>query len=484
MLWYFAFFLVSGFCSLVYEVVWLRLAMAKFGVTTPMVSIVLSTFMAGLAIGSWGGGRLTRGSERGRVFSSLRLYSLTEVIIGLSGLVVPTLLHFGYELLGTWGKALRWDSSLYYLASGGWIALSLLPWCICMGATFPLAMSAIRNSHGESKRSFSYLYVSNVLGAILGTLIPAFILIELLGFRGTLRVASSLNWILAAMAFALSFGPLSATVAAVSGSERATQPVDSSLPSGSTLGLLFINGLCSMAMEVVWIREFTPFLNNVVYAFATILALYLAATCAGSCAYRVWARSHTARQSGPAWISLGILALLPLLFADPSLRHLPASLLSPTLRTALGVVPFSAMLGFLTPMLVDYFSMGDPYRAGRAYAVNVIGSILGPLLAGFLILPWKGERGGLVALSLPLFAVGLFTAFRRVKGQAVQRSWISRQGISPNWSQAACVTAILLAYPLITQTRDYSRGVPNQSYFATTPLPSSLLVTECPRKCA
>jgi spermidine synthase len=140
MLWYFAFFLVSGFCSLVYEVVWLRLAMAKFGVTTPMVSIVLSTFMAGLAIGSWGGGRLTRRSERGRAFSSLRLYSLTEVIIGLSGLVVPTLLLFGYELLGTWGKALRWDSSLYYLASGGWIALSLLPWCICMGATFPLAM--------------------------------------------------------------------------------------------------------------------------------------------------------------------------------------------------------------------------------------------------------------------------------------------------------------------------------------------------------
>ena len=45
--WFFFFFLISGFCSLVYEVVWLRLAMARFGVTTPMVSIVLSVFMAG-----------------------------------------------------------------------------------------------------------------------------------------------------------------------------------------------------------------------------------------------------------------------------------------------------------------------------------------------------------------------------------------------------------------------------------------------------
>ena len=58
--WFFGFFFISGFCSLVYEVVWLRLSMAKFGVTTPMVSIVLSVFMAGLGLGSWAGGRFIR----------------------------------------------------------------------------------------------------------------------------------------------------------------------------------------------------------------------------------------------------------------------------------------------------------------------------------------------------------------------------------------------------------------------------------------
>src|SRR3989442_4398874 len=48
--WWFFFFLGSGFAGLVYEVVWLRLAMAAFGVTTPLVSIVLSVFMAGAAL--------------------------------------------------------------------------------------------------------------------------------------------------------------------------------------------------------------------------------------------------------------------------------------------------------------------------------------------------------------------------------------------------------------------------------------------------
>src|SRR2546427_10392244 len=56
--WWFFFFLGSGFAGLVYEVVWLRLAMAAFGVTTPLVSIVLSVFMAGPALGRGVGGRL------------------------------------------------------------------------------------------------------------------------------------------------------------------------------------------------------------------------------------------------------------------------------------------------------------------------------------------------------------------------------------------------------------------------------------------
>src|SRR5215467_9987874 len=58
--WYFAFFLISGFCSILYEIVWLRLAMAQFGVTSALVSIVLSAFMAGLGLGSWASGWLMR----------------------------------------------------------------------------------------------------------------------------------------------------------------------------------------------------------------------------------------------------------------------------------------------------------------------------------------------------------------------------------------------------------------------------------------
>ena len=62
MVWFFIFFLDSGFCSILYEIVWLRLAMAQFGVTTALTSIVLSMLMAGWV---WvpGEGRLIRSTR-------------------------------------------------------------------------------------------------------------------------------------------------------------------------------------------------------------------------------------------------------------------------------------------------------------------------------------------------------------------------------------------------------------------------------------
>jgi MFS family permease len=58
--WYFFLFFVSGFCSILYELIWLRLTVAQYGVTTAMASIVLYVFMAGMGAGSWAAGKLSR----------------------------------------------------------------------------------------------------------------------------------------------------------------------------------------------------------------------------------------------------------------------------------------------------------------------------------------------------------------------------------------------------------------------------------------
>jgi predicted membrane-bound spermidine synthase len=77
------------------------------------------------------------------------------------------------------------------------------------------------------------------------------------------------------------------------------------------------------------------------------------------------------------------------------------------------IVLFCALLGFLTPLLVDSWSSGDPTRAANAYAVNVAGCILGPIIAGFFLLPYMGERWATLALTIPLFAIAALTTFRQ-----------------------------------------------------------------------
>jgi spermidine synthase len=441
--WFFLFFFVSGFCSVLYELVWLRLSMAQFGVTTAMVSIVLSVFMTGLGLGSWASGRWLRpGGHGGPPLRALRLYALVELLIGVSAILVP------YEL--GWGRGalerLELRSSLaYYSASGVWVAWTLIPWCALMGATIPIGMRAIRQTlPREAGRSFSYLYTANVAGAVLGTALPL-LLVELMGFRGTLWVAAACNLAIAVGAIALSRSsenesPTESWVAPAV-SAKATS-------GGAIVVLLFLTGLTSMGMEVVWVREFTPYLGTVVYAFAGILAVYLTATFIGSRLYRRW----SSRQIGDSvpesiilWTLLAFAALLPMLMSSPDI-HFPRVLRF--LRMAIGIAPFTSLLGFITPMLVDRRSGGDPSKAGSAYAVNVLGCILGPLLAGFLLLPYLSERWSLIVLSLPWLIFGL-------------RALRPRSG-STRVAQGSAYALVPLAGLLIVASKGYDETYPQR----------------------
>jgi predicted membrane-bound spermidine synthase len=415
---YFVFFFVSGFCSVLYELVWLRLAMAEFGVTTALVSIVLSMFMAGLGLGSWLAGELLRTYGDRINFPALRLYALTELLVGISALLVPHQLEWGRAALE---RVTLSSSQGYYVASGLWIACTLVPWCACMGATIPIAMLAIRRSFpSESPRSFSYLYVANVLGAVVGAGLPL-LLIEFFGFHRTLKIGTVCNFLLAASAMAMTVGrPAERMEATAVLNGYAFRPPAQTSGTRALPVLLFLTGLTSMGMEVVWIRQFTPYLGTVVYAFALILALYLSATMIGARIYRKWSAEKD-DEGKLVWIVLGIAALLPLVTANPDIR------VPKDLRVILGIAPFTGLLGFLTPMLVDRWSGGDPGRAGAAYAVNVVGCILGPLVAGFLLLPHVSERWVLLVLALPWLVLGAYPSLTGAEKRTVA---FSLQGAS------------------------------------------------------
>jgi spermidine synthase len=370
--------------------------------------------MAGLGAGSWFAGALMR-RYGGRInFPPLRLYALLELLIGLSALVVPAELVWGHRLLEGLADRAAVSSAAYYLLSGVWLAATMVPWSACMGATIPVAMFAIRKRQQEGDgRSFSFLYLANVLGALLGSFLPL-LLIESYGFQKTLRIGAILNVAIAVSAFVVSLASRPVQL-------RVSSPTEDADAYGATdsrrtvLVLLFTTGLATMGMELLWIRLFTPYIGPVVYSFGMILVAYLLATFVGSRVYRNWSRTRK-QESRLTWISLALLGMLPLLTADARVHwHL-------VLRVFLGVMPFAGMMGFLTPMLVDRWSGGDPDRAGRAYAVNVVGCIVGPLVSGFLLLPLVGEHWSVFLLTLPWFAMA-FPSRRAPGFQPFGRAW-------------------------------------------------------------
>lgn len=433
----FAMFVASGFCGLLYQIIWMRLALASFGVITPVVSVVVSVFMLGLSLGSWLGGRWMSQRSGRPAIPAIALYGLAEMIIAAGALLVPRLFDVGARLLLPMGEL---ASSRYLFLSAAVILVAMLPSCICMGATFPLMLAFLKQASALGAGAFSYLYLANVIGAMIGTLATSLVLIEVLGFRASLAIGAALNLTIAIASVAVMRAdgarPAARAPRMPGPAERAPLAAGEAAVVGA---MLFVTGFTSMALEIVWMRAFTPLLGTLVYAFAGLLAVYLLATWLGSFVYR-WSVAHGQGPRVPEVVVFTSLSvLLPAVLVDPRI--------APPIALAVGsIFPFCAGLGYLTPLLIDHYSAGDPARAGASYALNIIGSILGPLAAAYVLLPAVGARAAMVLLASPYLLVVAVGILRRPS------AWRTR------WVTASAALAVLAFLQAALVSRSYEEG--------------------------
>ncbi|MEW6057517.1 MAG: fused MFS/spermidine synthase [Bdellovibrionota bacterium] len=404
----FTVFFLSGFCSLVYQIVWMRLAFTHFGVITPVMSIVVSVFMLGLCLGSWLGGKFIDGWVERTRSTAAHFYVGAELLIGLGAFFVPSLFAFGAKKLLSTGEM---DSFSYLFWSALLISATLLPWCVAMGTTFPFMMSFIkRYDSARSTKSFSFLYLSNVLGAMAGSVSSAVLFIELLGFRNTLFIAAIGNLIIALIALKLARKAKNAPTVILGSTVNSDALPASSAISPSSFAVLLVSlvltGFASMSLEIIWTRNFTPVLRTTIYSFAWLLFTYLAATWAGSQLYRrELARGSKGLSTSTSIGLAGLASFGSMLLSDPRLGL-------GSLGALASIFPFCAILGYLTPKLIDQYSQGSPKRAGYAYALNIVGCILGPLAATYFLLPAFGVLGSMIILTSPFFLLYLIASRR------------------------------------------------------------------------
>ncbi|HEV8630686.1 MAG TPA: hypothetical protein VGV61_10245 [Thermoanaerobaculia bacterium] len=387
-------FTASGACGLTYQVLWARWLALVLGNTVASVSIVLSSFMLGLALGSWAAGRTLS-----RVRRPLRIYALLEVAIGLFAFAFPLLTSAAERALGA---VIDTDSPRpVALAAKAAVAFALLlvPTTL-MGATLPQLTTLLKRLSLPGRRwRLGLLYAVNTAGAALGSVLVGFAGIELLGIRQTTLLAALLNLLVGLVALRVDkrLAELPESDAARTGAAPASG-VGAALP----LLALTASGAAALAGEVLWTRWLEVLVGNSSYAFALMLAVYLTGIAAGSALpslvmdrLRHLAAWLVATQLGAAgWLLLAVPAFNGLAARFSQHETVPltmASLLAVYALAAALLLPSALLSGAVFPLATRLLAPAGEEASGeqaaRAYAWNTLGAVLGALVGGWLIAP-------------------------------------------------------------------------------------------------
>jgi len=427
---YSSLFFLSGATGLIYELLWVRVLYQSFGSTIQSVTTVVAAYMGGLGLGAWLFGRIADRTDRPAV-----LYGRLEIAIGVFGVLSPLVLGLAHWLyLGT-AAALALDGSASVALRFGLAAMVLLIPTTLMGGTLPALTRAFTgDDRSLLKPSLGRLYGLNTLGAMTGTALAGFFLIEFVGVKFSLWATAAINLAIGIVAIKL-------------GQER-SPPVNEQIATSPSdqlrrlaLVLLGVTAFAALLDEIAWTRVLVMIVGGSTYAFTLILLVFLLGIGLGSMivARRSGPRADTAATAALAQgvTGLGAAALFVFFSVLPAyiIAVFQISGLSAASRLILMAVAVGAVvlvpaigMGMTFPLLTDLTARDRTARGadvGAAYALNTIGSILGAVLTGFVLVVAIGTqatlRVGLVINGLAALALALLAARGILEGSSEHR---------------------------------------------------------------
>lgn len=422
---------------------------ATFGATVYAMGAVVTAFMAGLALGSYLFGRYV---DRGRV-PPLLLYGVLQIGIGVFALLFPLVLD---------GITAAHTAAFRGLAAS-FTTLTLLRFALCfiaiavpttlMGATLPVAVKAAVRRSPELGSTTGSLYSINTFGAMLGTFLAGFFMIEFLGIRATTLIAAAFNIgvglvaVFAAVRWRQTLAPgnenppeSSRSAEQKNEAQRETsskrrgtaQPADSLVEQRLILVGACVAGLAALSNEVLWTRIMVYVLGNFVHSFTLVLMSFLLGIALGSAIIsRIIDRpSIGIRTFAYLQLAIGIvaLAIIPLFAPLIGLRESFLGKLTGAgvaldaadpwwaftmwkmgTASVMLLVP-TLLMGASFPIAIKVYARarsGVGRGVGNVYAVNTGGAIVGSFLASFVLIGALGVRVSAVATASLSVLLGL-----------------------------------------------------------------------------
>ena len=412
----YACFLFSGISGLIYEVVWAKYLSILFGNTTYAYTIVLATFMGGLALGSFSLGRLADKTQ-----DRLTLFALAEIGIAIFCVFTPRLFALSKNIYLAAARNYPPHSpelTLVMCTIGA--AIMLLP-TMLMGGTLPILSAYMTTSHYSRGKTVARLYYINSFGAVLGTILSGYYLIYHFGLGLTLIMAAFVNLLVGAavLIIRICYGkPAPGLWVNGEGNGCGVEGRTGEAYPGTlikvSLCAIFVSGFAAMLYELVWVRLLSLILGSSTYSFSIMLAAFISGITLGS-----FLMCRFTPKEGAAFLSFGLCEAsigLFLIFSIPFYEKLPylflrfSGILSRRPETFmiyetiklcvcfLVMLPTTIVLGMTIPLAsiiasrkLELFGR----NIGSVLALNTTGNILGALMTGLALIPVLGLKQSL-----------------------------------------------------------------------------------------
>ena len=405
--------MMAGMTAIIAQLVWVRYVTQLLGLSSWTIASVIGMSLLGLALGNLWGGRKPRSKSRSE--SPLKFASLLLCGTGLAVLLLPAMFwlissidttHFDSALTGGGGVGKLWILA---------VASPTLLVHFFAGAVFP----ALLHGRDSTAAIAGSVAAAETVGACVGAGLAGCLLMELWGMQLTLLLSGAAAMLVGGCVWRMTKGAVADPPETVSAALLKLSP---------RIGVaIFLAGIASLGLEVVWQRVLILLVGTDAYSLTIVVVAYLIGIAAGAAVAALWLKVDM-KSTGTKWttrvavlqlagalVSVLVLAALVYLASGPGQAWLNDSLTlmeTPLLKRAAlccGLLLFpAAVYGASWPLLLRALvgqegneGLGKSELAALAakvYSVVAFGNVAGVVLTGFYLVPALGLQVSLLVL--------------------------------------------------------------------------------------
>ena len=399
--------IVSGFCSLIYQVIWERVARFNFGGDHTSSTIIIAVFLLGLGVGAYLFGKINR--------KHLLIYGFVEILIGLFAFISYSFLQsLSLDLVTFFDFSAISSNSIYLYTVVACFIFFLVP-CILIGGTLPLMFGGFFSIVSFSIKDLGKIYGFNIAGAMLGTILAGYLILNNLSIPIALNIIGAINIFVGLVSISIYFY--------TSGEEVQFKSTHSNNPKTPfSLLITFIFGAFTGIIEIILIRHAFNVIPSSAYNFIFVISTVLFSLSIGSIYF---SSKNTFHKNQSIFISkLSIFILLGILisviisnfFYNFAIEINEKTIILSFIYFFLISFPIFFPLGGVFPILCSQGNTSDEITSntGKLYLSNSFGAFAGILVFHYFLIE---NFGTFISLKYIIFVIAIVSIFLSIKNK-------------------------------------------------------------------